>query len=451
VGAERVSTAPVVDRIHGDAPRPNRTACACCSQRVPAVRFGCIADDFTGATDLCSSLARAGLRTSLIIDLAKTTDAPLDDDVIVVPLKSRAARVEEAVSWSLAAFEWLKRVGCEKYYFKYCSTFDSTPEGNIGPVLDALMDQLGVPATIVCPAHPEQRRTVYSGNLFVGDVLLSRSPMATHPINPMQESDLRRLLGRQTSRSVGLIPYEIVDSGEVALREEFDHLVAEGFAYLVLDALKESHLLTIARAFVDLPLLSGGAGVGWALGRVMKGNDANHFSAHSSVPVSGPTAILAGSSSVATRAQIDRIRGRLPSFQIDPLAIHTGETSIGEILEWAVANLTAEGLLIYASTAPERVREVQMALGPKLASSIVESTLADLAVGLVSSGIRRIVVAGGETSAAVVQSLELPSLGTCGDLEPGVPWMLAPGEPLLLALKSGNFGSTAFFENALQG
>lgn len=411
--------------------------------------FGCIADDFTGATDLCSSLHRAGQRTYLVTDLHAAPLAIPDVDVVVVALKSRAVEPELAVALSLEALDWLQRVGATRCYFKYCSTFDSTSKGNIGPVLDALADALAVRTTVVCPAHPEQGRTIYQGHLFVGTSLLAESPMANHPINPMRDSNVLRLMRAQTLREVTLLPYDIVMEGPCAIRTGLDQCAAEGVSYVVVDALDVGHLRAIAEACSDAPLLSGGAGVGWALGAIL--NPASRPSAAEGVdPSEGPTVILAGSSSAATRGQISRVLGRVPCLKFDPLAIVRQETSIEGILNWVLGNLDEQGIVVYASDDPERVGEIQGLLGTECASTIVEETLGAVARSVVAGGVRRLVLAGGETSAAIVRELGVGALEICEDLEPGIPWMRSADErALVFALKSGNFGSDALFEKAL--
>lgn len=411
------------------------------------MRIGCIADDFTGATDLCSSARRGGWRTALIIGNGRDMPLAPDAEVVVVALKSRAAPPAVAVAESIKAAEWLANASAAQYYLKYCSTFDSTAKGNIGPVLDALVDLIGVRSTIVCPAHPEQGRTVYQGHLFVEDRLLAESSMAEHPVNPMRDSSVIRLLQAQTARRVGLIPYGVVNAGAPAIRSEIDHLTSQGQSYLVTDALDDGHLLNIAMACTDLRLLSGGAGLGGALAA---GGPAAMGSreAHSST-VRGPTGILAGSCSIATRRQIEYLGGSVPSLHVDVMAMQRGDSSIRQIMDWVIANWNDQGLLVYASDPPARVDEIQRHLGVSRASAIVEDTLASVAEGLVASGIRRLVVAGGETSAAVVNRLGVEVFEVCDDLEPGVPWMRSPESTLLLALKSGNFGSDRIFEEAI--
>jgi uncharacterized protein YgbK (DUF1537 family) len=415
------------------------------------VKLGCIADDFSGATDLCAALAASGCRVRLVTRLPQGGGSPERQgaDAVVVALKSRSVSASEAVELSLAAARWLRGQGAARLYFKYCSTFDSTAEGNIGPVLDALLDELGEKATVVCPANPAQSRTTFMGHLFVGDVLLSDSPLAEHPLNPMRSSSLLELLRPQTPRPLGLIDYDVVRRGPGAIAAEFERVSATA-CHVVTDAVCEHDLSSIAEGCGHLRLLSGSAGLGAAIGRLIApraGSDARN-----DVPPRppGPTIVLAGSSSLATRTQLGHIAGLLPVLRLDPLALSRGEATVQEALDWALAHLDGTGLVVAASAPPETVREVQALLGQKAAGELLERALAFVASGLVAAGARRFVVAGGETSAAVVQALEIASLQVCDELETGVPWLRTEeGPELHLALKSGNFGSEAFFERAL--
>lgn len=410
------------------------------------INLGCIADDFTGATDLASSLRRGGARVELLLDDRWHGVRP-EVDVLVVALKSRSEPPEQAVEHSLAALRSLEALGVPRFFFKYCSTFDSTARGNIGPVLDALSDHLKVCATIVCPAHPEQGRTVYHGHLFVGDQLLAESPMAHHPVNPMRDSDLRRLLGGQTNRAVGLLPYEIVAQGPSAIRAEFERLAGTGCSYLIADALERSHLSALAAAFEDLPFLSGGAGLGAAIG----GPRSAFAIAELLAPhgARGPVAVLVGSNSHATRRQIDWVRNKVPTLKLEPLALAEDGHELEEIIGWADAHLDSAGFVIYTSDELAAVARNQHLLGAEATSALIESALAAVARHLVDRGVRRFLVAGGETSGAIVRALGLSALEVGEDLEAGIPWMRSHDSELELALKSGNFGDEALFEKAI--
>lgn len=401
--------------------------------------LGCIADDFSGATDLCSSLTRAGCRCSLFFGVPTVESAPRNVDAIVVALKTRSVPPAEATETSLGALAALRAFGVEQFIFKYCSTFDSTPQGNIGPVLDALSDALDLRYVIVCPAHPEQARTVYLGHLFVGEQLLSESPMAHHPVNPMRDSNLLRLLRSQTERAVGLVPYMAVASGADTIRAALEARAAAGDRYLVVDAVEPRHLMNIALACHDLALLSGGAGIGAALASCQLGPDPRP--ARPAPVVGGPIVLLAGSSSLATRKQVEMASRAMPARKIDVVTLADGSCTVDELVDWAVAQ-TAPAVLLYATDKTAQVKANQRRLGVEKASQLVEDTIAAVARNCRDRGVRRFFVAGGETSGAVVRSLGIRAARVHNDLQPGVPWLSTSEErPLVLALKSGNFGS----------
>ena len=420
--------------------------------------LGAIADDFTGATDLANNLVRAGLRTVQAIGVPKTGVA-IDADAVVIALKSRTIPPAEAVAQSLDALRWLREAGCEQVYFKYCSTFDSTPAGNIGPVTDALLDALHGPGrgfTIVCPAFPENQRTIFRGHLFVGDVLLSDSGMRDHPLTPMTDSNLVRAMQAQTRRRVGLVSYETVAAGADAIRARFAALQADGVGVAVVDAIGNADLLRLGEALAGMPLVTAGSGVAIGLPRNWLASGRLHAGAKADAlpAASGLAAVVSGSCSVATNAQVRHWldRGR-PAFAVDPLAIASGSDVARAALDWALARIGAGPVLVYATAAPEAVRAVQAKLGVAQAGELVERTLAAVARGLVESGVRRLVVAGGETSGAVVQALGVARMAIGPQIDPGVPWTavesgVRPGETVHLALKSGNFGTTDFFDKA---
>jgi uncharacterized protein YgbK (DUF1537 family) len=415
--------------------------------------LGCIADDFTGATDLASMLVRAGMRTVQVIGVPDEPALAADADAVVVALKSRTIPAADAIAQSLAALEWLRGSGARQIYFKYCSTFDSTDRGNIGPVADALLDAMGEPFTIACPAFPENGRTIYQGHLFVGDALLSDSPMRHHPLTPMTDANLVRVLQRQTPRKVGLAQHAVVRRGAEAIRAEFRRLRDAGCGYAVVDALADDDLLAIGAACADLKLVTAGSGVAlglpqnfYAAGLMQPRGDA------AALPqVGGKPGVLAGSCSAATRAQVRVMAARHPAALIDPLAASDPAELATRALE-AVAPALERGepFLIYSTTDPDQVREAQRQLGQERAAALVEGTLARIARELVARGVRRLVVAGGETSGAVVSALGVKALAIGPPIDPGVPWTLALGEPrVAMALKSGNFGAPDFFEKAL--
>lgn len=408
------------------------------------LRLGAIADDFTGATDLANNLVRIGLRTVQTIGVPPATEK-IDADAVVVALKSRTIAPEAAAAQSLAALAWLRARGAGQIYFKYCSTFDSTPSGNIGPVTEALMDALGCDFTIACPAFPENGRTIFKGHLFVGDQLLSDSGMRDHPLTPMRDSNLVRVLQAQAKSKVGLIAYDIVARGEPAIRRRIDELRAQGVRIAIVDAIDDADLCRLGPALRGMPLITAGSGV--ALG--LSGNfDPSRAADATSLPdCPGLRAIVSGSCSVATNAQVaDFIERGGAAFAVDPLALVSGDGEVERVLAWATPRLADGPVLIYSTAAPEHVRAIQQRLGDIEAGALVERGLAAIARGLVDRGVRQLVVAGGETSGAVVQALEVGKLRIGPQIDPGVPWTFAEGRiPLLLALKSGNFGTTDFF------
>jgi 3-dehydrotetronate 4-kinase len=421
--------------------------------------LGCIADDFTGATDLANNLVRAGMRSVQTIGVP---EGPLDTeaDAIVVALKSRTIAPADAVAQSLQALDWLQAQGVEQVYFKYCSTFDSTPRGNIGPVTDALMDRLhgeGRGFTIACPAFPENRRTVFKGYLFAGDVLLNESGMQHHPLTPMTDANLVRVLQAQARRKVGLVPYDVVAQGPAAIRDCFTRLQADGVGIAVLDAISNDDLLRIGPALAGMPLVTAGSGIAIGLPQNWQhgGRLATGVVADALPPFEGAGAVVSGSCSAATNAQVAQFRqsGR-PAYAIDPLAIAAGRDVAAAALRWAEPLLAHGPVLVHATAEPAAVKVVQAQLGVEHAGALVEATLATVARGLVQRGVRRLVVAGGETSGAVVQALGVRQLRIGPQIDPGVPWTWAVtslGAPVHLALKSGNFGSPDFFLKTFAG
>jgi uncharacterized protein YgbK (DUF1537 family) len=414
--------------------------------------LGCIADDFTGATDLANMLVREGMRTVQTIGVPDS--APQDVDAIVVALKSRTAPAAEAVADSLAALRWLQRQGCRQFFFKYCSTFDSTPQGNIGPVADALLDALGSDFTIACPVFPETGRTLYRGHLFIQDQLLSESGMQNHPLTPMTDPNLVRVLQQQTPSKVGLVGYPTVSQGTGQIRAGFDVLRQQGVRMAIIDALENQDLYAIGAACDGLPLVTGGSGIALGLpGNFVRAGllDPQQGAAASELPaVEGLSVVLAGSASKATNAQVKAWLEKRPAFRIDPLALAGGEPVVAQALAFARQHLDKQPALIYATTTPEQVKQVQAELGVERAGLLIEQALADIAAALLASGVRRFVIAGGETSGAVVKALGVRALRIGAQIDPGVPATASIGAtPLALALKSGNFGSIDFFEKAL--
>jgi uncharacterized protein YgbK (DUF1537 family) len=421
-----------------------------------SVLLGCIADDFTGATDLANNLVRGGMRTVQTIGVPGADAAPVHADAVVVALKSRTIAPDAAVEQSLQALRWLQARGAQQIYFKVCSTFDSTPAGNIGPVTDALLDALcGVDQgfCIVCPAFPDNQRTVFKGHLFVGDVLLSDSSMRQHPLTPMTDANLVRVMQAQTRRRVGLVPWDAVARGSAALRERFAALQAQGVGVAVVDAVDNDDLFRIGQALQGMPLVTAGSGIAIGLPQNWAGQLAP-ASAAALPAAGGHRAVVSGSCSAATNAQVQHaLQAGHPAFAVNPLDAARGVDVVQQALQRLVPHLGAVPVLAYATAEPAAVQAVQAQLGAAQAGALVEQALSRIAAGLVAAGVRQLVVAGGETSGAVVQALGVQQLAIGAQIDPGVPWTatqspLCAGEPLHLALKSGNFGSTDFFSKA---
>jgi uncharacterized protein YgbK (DUF1537 family) len=416
--------------------------------------LGVIADDFTGATDIAGMLVKNGMRTIQTIGLPTPNGTeggsiPADVDAVVVALKTRSIAAPDAVAQSLAALEALRAAGCVRFFFKYCSTFDSTDAGNIGPVGDALIDALAAKQAIYCPAFPENGRTIFFGHLFVGDLLLSDTHMRHHPLNPMTDASLVRVLARQTRHKVGLVPLRQVQAGSASLRAALDALAADGVRHVVVDAVADTDLGIIGEAVGDDLLVTGGSGVALGLPAAYRrrGLLAHKANADSLPTVGGAAAVLAGSCSAATLGQIANFRG--PHLHLDTDAICLGKPVADKALAWAKERLGNGPVLLSASEPPNAVKALQDKHGIEKSSHAIEATMAALAKGLVGAGVGRLVVAGGETSGAVVGALDVTALRIGPEIDPGVPWTASVGgKPLLLALKSGNFGAPDFFTKA---
>lgn len=410
----------------------------------PGPLFGCIADDFTGATDVASAFRRAGLRTVLLFGEPSDHVAIPTCDAIVVALKSRSVPVREAVRVSTAVRDWLAERGVRQVYFKYCSTFDSTDKGNIGPVADALMDAAGGGLTVICPASPEHARTVYQGHLFVGDRLLSESPMRHHPLTPMTDSDLVRVMGRQTGHVVSLVALPVVRGGVAGVAAELRRLAEAGVRYAVTDVIGDEDLLVVAEAAGSLPVLTGAAGLARSLG-VLAANPAGPVGPTPALPV-GRTLILAGSCSSTTIEQVRQASEVVPSHRVDPELDRSAEALAGRAIDWFDANDDAPTLMVYSSTTVDE-RGVQLPDGVDPAPQI-ETAMAEIARHAVGRGVTRLVVAGGETSGAVVGGLGIGDVTVAFEEDIGVPWILAADGRLALLLKSGNFGRPDLFVRA---
>jgi len=411
--------------------------------------LGCIADDFTGATDLANTLVKGGMTAVQVIGVPT---GPLPEaDAIIIALKSRTAPVGDSVGQSLAACDALLAAGAKQIFWKYCSTFDSTDQGNIGPVADALLKRLGSGFALACPAFPTNGRTIYLGHLFVGNALLHVSGMENHPLTPMTDANLVRVLGRQTDGAVGLVPFTTVEQGAAATRQAMMRLAEQGRRYAIVDAVTDQHLLAIGEAAAQHALITGGSGVAMGLpenfrraGLLPARGDAASLPA-----MQGMAAVVAGSCSRATLGQIGLARDHVPVLELDALETPDAAALASQALDWVTGKLAADRpVVIAASAPPEKVAALQAKLGRDAAGALIEAAMAAIAEGLVARGVGRLVVAGGETSGAVVQRLGVTALRIGPEIDPGVPWTFAEPRGLHLALKSGNFGARDFFLKA---
>ena len=428
------------------------------------IKLGCIADDFTGASDLANNLVRAGMRVTQVIGIPNEWDAsnqtneqPEYGDAVVVSLKSRTIPVGDAIAQSLAALRWLQKQGAQQIYFKYCSTFDSTAQGNIGPVTEALMQALGTDFTIATPAFPDNGRTVFKGYLFVGDGLLSESGMQNHPLTPMNDANLVRVLQQQCVGKVGLTDYKVIGCGPKAINDSFAAHRVNGISIAIIDALSNQDLLSLGASLKGMPLVTAGSGV--AIGLPQNFGISASLAASALPQALGHQAIVSGSCSLASNAQVKHfIDQGLPSLAIDPLAANPlNAAPEGAALAWAratLADMTAglkahSPILVYSTAHPDQIKQIQSKFGVQQASELMEKTLAAVAKGLVDSGVKQLIIAGGETSGACVQALGITQLQIGPQIDPGVVWSFAP-QGLHISLKSGNFGTTDFFSKAFK-
>jgi 3-dehydrotetronate 4-kinase len=420
------------------------------------ISLGCIADDYTGASDLANTLTRQGLRTVQTIGVPSDDLALPEVDAVVVSLKSRSIEAGLAVTRSREAEKWLRGRGARHVLFKICSTFDSTDAGNIGPVMDALRADSGDAIVLVTPAFPETGRTVYQGNLFVGAVPLNESPLKDHPLNPMHDSNLVRVLARQSKTKVGLVELAVLTRGVDAVRARLADLAAKDIGAAVIDAVFDRDLETIGAVALDHRLSIGASGIGLGLARalVVTGKvRAGGSNAAAGAAVGGPAACLAGSCSQATLGQIANAERTMPVLHLDPERVVAGKEEARRAVAWAVERIGSGPVLIASSSTPEEVAALQSRHGRDAAGHAIEQAMADIAEGLVLSGVRRLVVAGGETSGAVVDRLHIPGFLVGEEIAAGVPVLRAVGAKngeMLLALKSGNFGGPEFFSDALK-
>lgn len=411
--------------------------------------LGCIADDFTGASDLAGLLGRSGYKVKLRIGIPNTQ--PENTAAFeVIALKSRTSPVDQAVGEARAALRWLKEAGATRFFWKYCSTFDSTDKGNIGPVAEALMADLNIDQTIYCPAFPENGRSIFMGNLFVEELPLAESPMKDHPLTPMRDSNLMRLLAPQTILPIGLANRHCVARGCESLRNRLNKLKEDGVAHVVIDAVTNDDLHTIAETCRNMPLLTGGSAVAMPLPALYSGDGLLSEDAETSSipPLEKGMIVLSGSCSSMTREQVADFSSKADCFQLSPLDL--ADSGLQQAREWLATRPMTSIPMIYATAEPDAVRLAQEKLGVKTAGELVENALAQLAIDARNNGRHRFVVAGGETSGAVVKALEVTELTIGEEIAPGVPWTFtrSNGQAIALTLKSGNFGAKSFFSDA---
>jgi uncharacterized protein YgbK (DUF1537 family) len=413
--------------------------------------LGCIADDFTGGTDVAAALRRAGLSVALLFGVPSTGDDIPAADAVVVALKTRTVPVDDAVAQSVAALAWLRRAGAERIYFKYCSTFDSTAEGNIGPVADALLEALDEQQTLVCPASPEHGRTTYLGHHFVHGDLLEASSMRHHPLTPMTDSRLDRWLRLQTDGAVDLLTLPVVRAGRHAVADRLAALRSVGVRHVVVDATSDADLAIVAEAATRLALVTGGAGLAAELGRVLAGTPGRHGHVAQPELPAGPAVVLAGSCSAATLEQVEKAAASMPAYRLDPVATPDPRVMTAAAVAWVEEHAGDGPVIVYSSAGPDDRAAARAAMGPAVAEHL-ERALGDVARAAVATGVRRVVVAGGETSGAVVQALGTTSVVVQGEADRGVPWCVTVGpDPLALLLKSGNFGASDLLVRASGG
>jgi len=417
-----------------------------------ALLLGAVADDYTGASDLANTLHRNGLSTIQTIGVPAPGLALEDAEAIVVALKIRSVEATEAVEAAIAAYDWLAARGASHVMYKVCSTFDSTDAGNIGPVADALGAKAGGGCALVTPAFPETGRTVYLGCLFVGSTPLNESPLKDHPLNPMHDSNLVRVLQRQSKGSVGLIDLMTVAKGAAAISRARDELAAQGHGTAIVDAVFERDLEALGAAAAESAFSVGASGLGLGLARALSRGRLGAAHAATLENVGGSAAILAGSCSRATLEQIAAVETAMPVLRLSSEALIKGSGETDRALNWARDRIASGPVVIASSEEPERVAALQAAYGRDKSGHAIEHALAAIASGLVAAGVRRLVVAGGETSGAAVDRLGVSAFRLGPEIAPGVPLMRTVGRQggeLQMALKSGNFGGRDFFTRAL--
>jgi len=411
--------------------------------------LGVIADDFTGGTDIAGFLVENGMRTIQLSRTPSSTD-PIDTDAVVISLKSRTCPVEEATSDSVNALRWLKKMGCRQFYFKYCSTFDSTPTGNIGPVTDALLAELGENFTIICPALPVNGRTVFNGHLFVMGELLCDSGMRHHPVNPMKDSSLIKLMNQQSDGKTGLVQYSTIEQGVDQVVEAFKALIKDGKRYAVVDAFRPDHLEVLGESVRNMKLVTGGSGLAIGIARNWAAQLSDQTTAQEAGrPMPGRTVVLSGSCSQMTNLQVRNYKDIAPHFALDVDSCFDDQHYGEQVCDWVMKNLDGDRApLIYATTDTGELKEIQTKFGVEASSQAVEKLFSKLAAMLKERGVKNFIIAGGETSGTITQSLDVSGFYIGPQIAPGVPWVKSLDGELSLALKSGNFGDPHFFTTA---
>ncbi|MBY6197832.1 3-oxo-tetronate kinase [Vibrio hangzhouensis] len=411
--------------------------------------LGVIADDFTGATDIAGFLVENGMRTVQLNGIPDES-MEVDADAVVISLKSRSCPMQEAVHQSVAALNWLKSKGCQQYYFKYCSTFDSTSEGNIGPVTDALLVELGESFTLVCPALPVNGRTVYNGHLFVFEELLCESGMRNHPVTPMTDSSLLRMMNAQSKGQSGLVSCQTVEQGPESVTRRFEELKSQKINYAIVDALNSQHLDILGQAAKSIKLVTGGSGLAAGLAKNWSSQLEDQSDAkQAGYPRKAPAVVFSGSCSVMTNQQVSVYKAVAPHFAIDVEACLANKEYVSEVFDWVMTHLQSDlAPLVYATANADTLKSIQNKYGAQASSHAVEAFFSELAIKLKTEGVRNFIVAGGETSGVVTQSLAVKGFHIGPQIAPGVPWVKSVDGELSLALKSGNFGDENFFIKA---
>ena len=420
------------------------------------MKLGIIGDDFTGSSDIANNLKKSGMQVSMYAGIPTLLPSEIKKeltDAAVIALKTRTIPIEEAISESLKALSWLKDCGCEQFIFKYCSTFDSTKKGNIGPVTDAIMKELNTDFTIACPSFPDAGRTVYFGHMFVNGKPLNESGMENHPLTPMTDHNLVRWLNYQTKDNVGLIDFQTISKGANSVKERIQTLKTDGYKYAIVDTIKNDDFDIICNGVKDLPFLTGGSGIALGLPKIYK--DRGLLSASNfEIPKNNSNAIiLSGSCSVATINQINIYKENNPSLYVSPDEVINNEDLVEKVFSWIKDNETLSPL-IYSSSDTKTVTEKQKQYGQEILANKIENFFELLSKKLVKDNFGTFISAGGETSGAVIKGLGVQELKIGEEISHGVPALWSPhsngNKPISVTLKSGNFGQTDFFERALK-